>query len=82
VPVELSSLVEQIYRRARASYGDGAGEMAPMRLYEDLIGTPLRRIVPIADAGLAPEAGLLPDADFPDAAVSDGAAEHPNAIAS
>lgn len=43
VPVELSSLVEQIYRRARASYGDRAGEMTPMRLYEDLIGAPLRR---------------------------------------
>lgn len=43
VPVELSSLVEQVYRRARASYGDAAGEMTPMRLYEDLIGSPLRR---------------------------------------
>lgn len=42
VPVELSGLVEQIYRRARASYGDRAGEMTPMRLYEDLIGQELR----------------------------------------
>jgi 3-hydroxyisobutyrate dehydrogenase len=42
VPVELSSLVEQVYRRARASYGDGAGEMTPFQLYEDLIGHPLR----------------------------------------
>lgn len=42
VPVELSSLVEQIYRRARASYGDAAGEMTPFKLYEDLAGRPLR----------------------------------------
>jgi 3-hydroxyisobutyrate dehydrogenase len=43
VPAELSALVEQIYRRARAAYGDQAGEMSPMRLYEDLIGRDLRR---------------------------------------
>jgi 3-hydroxyisobutyrate dehydrogenase len=42
VPVELSSLVEQVYRRARASYGDRAGEMTPFQLYEDLVGHPLR----------------------------------------
>lgn len=42
VPAELSSLVEQIYRRARAQYGDRAGEMTPMKLYEDLTGIPLR----------------------------------------
>ena len=42
VPAELSSLVEQIYRRARASYGDRAGEMTPFKLYEDLIGRDLR----------------------------------------
>ncbi|WP_022884597.1 NAD(P)-dependent oxidoreductase [Glaciibacter superstes] len=42
VPAELSGLVEQIYRRAKASYGDRAGEMAPVKLYEDLIGSPLR----------------------------------------
>lgn len=42
VPTELSALVEQIYRRARASYGDLAGEMTPIRLYEDLIGRDLR----------------------------------------
>jgi 3-hydroxyisobutyrate dehydrogenase len=42
VPAELSSLVEQIYRRARASYGDQAGEMTPFKLYEDLIGRDLR----------------------------------------
>lgn len=42
VPVELSSLVDQVFRRGRAQYGDRAGEMAPFKLYEDLIGEPLR----------------------------------------
>ena len=42
VPVEMSSLVEQIFRRAKAQYGDLAGEMTPMRLYEDLIRQALR----------------------------------------
>ena len=41
-PSELSALVEQIYRRARAQYGDLAGEMTPVKLYEDLIGINLR----------------------------------------
>ena len=43
VPTELSALVEQIYRRAKAQYGDRAGEMTPVKLYEDLAGIPLRR---------------------------------------
>jgi 3-hydroxyisobutyrate dehydrogenase len=42
VPAEVSALVEQIYRRARAQYGDAGGEMLPIRLIEDLTGTPLR----------------------------------------
>jgi 3-hydroxyisobutyrate dehydrogenase len=42
VPAELSALVEQVYRRARRAYGDLAGEMAPIKLWEDLLGTPLR----------------------------------------
>lgn len=42
MPVELSAVVEQVYRRARATYGDRAGEMTPFRLYEDLLGTSLR----------------------------------------
>ncbi|MGO9959131.1 MAG: NAD(P)-dependent oxidoreductase [Solirubrobacteraceae bacterium] len=42
VPVELSSLVEQVHRRARAAYGDDAGEMSAVRLYEDLAGVKLR----------------------------------------
>nr|WP_240943162.1 NAD(P)-dependent oxidoreductase [Planosporangium thailandense] len=47
VPAELSALVEQVYRRARAAYGDLAGEMSPVRLWEDLTGTPLRLPVPV-----------------------------------
>jgi len=42
VPVEVSAVVEQIYRRARAQYGDAGGEMLPIRLLEDLTGTQLR----------------------------------------
>lgn len=42
IPVEVSAVVEQVYRRARASYGDRAGEMTPVRLYEDLLGHPMR----------------------------------------
>jgi 3-hydroxyisobutyrate dehydrogenase len=42
VPVELSALVEQIHRRARATYGDTAGEISAMRLYEDVAGVLLR----------------------------------------
>jgi 3-hydroxyisobutyrate dehydrogenase len=42
VPVEVSAAVEQIYRRARAQYGDDGGQMLPMKLVEDLTSTPLR----------------------------------------
>lgn len=42
VPAELSALVEQIYRRGRATYGDQAGEMIPVKLYEALAGLELR----------------------------------------
>ncbi|MEO6943800.1 MAG: NAD(P)-dependent oxidoreductase [Lacisediminihabitans sp.] len=42
VPVEVSALVEQIHRRARAQYGDKAGEMSAIKLYEELIKRPLR----------------------------------------
>jgi len=42
VPVELSAVVEQVYRRARAQYGDAGGEMLPIKLYEDLTRAPLR----------------------------------------
>jgi 3-hydroxyisobutyrate dehydrogenase len=42
VPVELTGLVEQIHRRARVEYGDDAGEISAIRLYEDLAGLKLR----------------------------------------
>ena len=42
VPVELTALVEQIHRRARAAYGDAAGEISAVRLYEDAAGIRLR----------------------------------------
>jgi 3-hydroxyisobutyrate dehydrogenase len=42
VPAEVSALVEQIYRRARAQYGDAGGEMLPIRLLEDITATRLR----------------------------------------
>jgi 3-hydroxyisobutyrate dehydrogenase len=42
VPVEVSALVEQVFRRARATYGDHAGEMTPVKLYEDVAGIQLR----------------------------------------
>ena len=42
VPAEVSALVEQIYRRARAQYGDAGGEMLPIKLLEDLTATTLR----------------------------------------
>ena len=42
LPVEMTALVEQIHRRARAGYGDAAGELSAIRLYEDLAGIELR----------------------------------------
>ena len=42
VPVEMASLVEQLHRRARLLYGDDAGEMSVIRLYEDAAGVSLR----------------------------------------
>ncbi len=42
VPVEMAALVEQIHHRARVRYGDQAGEMSAIRLYEELAGTELR----------------------------------------
>ncbi len=42
VPAEMAALVEQIHRRARVAYGDRAGEMSAIRLYEDLAQTQLR----------------------------------------
>ena len=42
MPVELSALVEQVHRRARARFGDDAGEISAVRLYEELAGTLFR----------------------------------------
>jgi 3-hydroxyisobutyrate dehydrogenase len=53
VPVELSALVEQVFRRARAAFGDDAGEMSPVRLYEDVAGLELR--LTAAAAGAPPD---------------------------
>jgi len=39
---ELTALVEQVHRRARATYGDDAGQISAIRLYEDLAGIRLR----------------------------------------
>jgi 3-hydroxyisobutyrate dehydrogenase len=41
-PVEVTAIVEQIFRRALALYGARAGELSAMRLYEDATGTRLR----------------------------------------
>lgn len=49
LPVEMTALVEQIHRRARVRYGDEAGEMSAIRLYEELAGVQLR--LPRRDAG-------------------------------
>ena len=46
VPAEVSAMVEQIYRRARAQYGDQGGQMLPMKLLEDLTKTPIRLSAP------------------------------------
>lgn len=52
VSVELSAIVEQVFRRARNIHGDRAGEMTPFRLYEDMVGTPLR-FAPVDDEAVA-----------------------------
>jgi 3-hydroxyisobutyrate dehydrogenase len=42
VPAELSAVVEQVFLRTRAVFGDDAGEMTPVRLYEETAGVLLR----------------------------------------
>jgi 3-hydroxyisobutyrate dehydrogenase len=49
-PLELSGLVEQLHRRARAVYGDRGGELLAFRLVEDATGTYLRH-APAAGPG-------------------------------
>jgi 3-hydroxyisobutyrate dehydrogenase len=41
-PAELTALVEQIFRRALATYGPMAGELSAIALYEDVTKTQLR----------------------------------------
>ena len=48
VPAEVSAVVEQVFRRARAQNSDAGGEMLPIKLYEDLTRTPLRLPRPAA----------------------------------
>ena len=60
VPAELSAVVEQLFTRARAEFGDGAGEMTPVRLYEKTAGIELRlpaREAPAVGEERAPESG-------------------------
>lgn len=52
ISVELSAIVEQVFRRARNIHGDRAGEMTPFRLYEDMVGTPLR-LAPVEEKVVA-----------------------------
>ncbi|GHE06217.1 NAD-binding protein [Streptomyces alanosinicus] len=54
VSTELSALVEQVYRRAKAQHGALAGEMSPVRLYEALAGREFRLPPPTATLDAAP----------------------------
>jgi len=67
VPVPVSAAVEQIYRQARARYGDTGGEMLPVKLLEDLTGTPLRLPpeTPLPDAPAAPGPSVPTDLTAP-----------------
>jgi 3-hydroxyisobutyrate dehydrogenase len=51
VPLELAALVEQLHRRARALYGDAAGELSVVRLVEEAAGIRLRPGIRGEDAG-------------------------------
>jgi 3-hydroxyisobutyrate dehydrogenase len=42
VPSQLAEVVDQIHRRVREAYGDEAGEMSAVRLYEEAAGVLLR----------------------------------------
>lgn len=54
VSVELSAIVDQVFRRARNIHGDLAGEMTPFRLYEDLAGGSMRLRSATAVGDVAP----------------------------
>jgi 3-hydroxyisobutyrate dehydrogenase len=53
VPLELAGLVEQIFARARATYGGDAWSPMVVKLLEDAVGTELR--APGFPEELAPE---------------------------
>jgi 3-hydroxyisobutyrate dehydrogenase len=53
VPLELASVTEQIFARARATYGGGAQSPMVVKMLEDAVGTDLR--APGFPAELAPE---------------------------
>jgi 3-hydroxyisobutyrate dehydrogenase len=42
IPAELAGLVDRVHRRVRERFGDDAGEMSVVRLYEELAGVQLR----------------------------------------
>jgi 3-hydroxyisobutyrate dehydrogenase len=69
VPAELSAVVEQLFTRARAVYGDDAGEMTPVRLYEETAGVLLR--LPAAGAR---RAARPPGRETPDEGAGERAA--------
>ncbi len=46
VPAEMARLVDVIHRRVRDAYGDDAGEMSVVRLYEDAADVRLRFVKP------------------------------------
>lgn len=49
VPTQLSAVVAQIYRQAKAHYGELAGEMSPVRLYEEMAGRQFRLPKPVGN---------------------------------
>lgn len=54
VSTELSAIVEQVYRRAKATYGNLAGELAPIQLYETQTGRRFRLSVSAVTTTPAP----------------------------
>jgi 3-hydroxyisobutyrate dehydrogenase len=51
VPLELAALVEQLHRRARAAFGDKAGQLSSVRLAEAAAGIKLRLGEPVEPVG-------------------------------
>jgi 3-hydroxyisobutyrate dehydrogenase len=70
VPAELSAVVEQVFTRARAVFGDDAGEMTPVRLYEQDAGVLLR--VPGDGAAQTAAPAAVPPRPEPGGAAASG----------